>query len=236
MTKRPFKEAETTRTEKVKGSVLDAETRIILLENVQNHRRTRIKEHSSEVLGVIAGKKMMKRIKMKCVSWLKHQMRYALESTWNLGLREMEQGFLNKSSKSKNKKKDIGDSNQKTTPLLSELAKKVWNIEGKILGKDGKPMQPYRNVNVVESPMVVETLDATRADDGGVVIDVVAGNMNRPNVAEPAFSIGKNGHGVTSVNKEDEGTVKTMISGTLNTSSVEGTMRDMNSLMNKLEK
>ncbi|GKE55929.1 zinc knuckle CX2CX4HX4C containing protein, partial [Tanacetum coccineum] len=73
-------------------------------------------------------------------------------------------------------------------------------------------MQPYRNVNVVESPMVVETLDATRADDGGVVIDVVAGNMNRPNVAEPAFSIGKNGHGVTSVNKEDEGTVKTMIS------------------------
>ncbi|GJS60554.1 hypothetical protein Tco_0655338 [Tanacetum coccineum] len=152
------------------------------------------------------------------------------------GLREMERGFLNRSSKSKNKKKDIGDSNKKTAPLLSDLAKKIQNIEGKILGKDGKPMQPYRNVNVVESPMVVETLDATRADDGGVVIDVAAGNTNGPNVAEPAFSMGKNGHGVTSVNKEDEGTVKAVTSGTLNTSSMEGTMRDTNSPMNKLEK
>ncbi|GJZ84280.1 hypothetical protein Tco_0649619 [Tanacetum coccineum] len=31
----------------------DAVTRIILLENVQNHRKTRTKEHLSEVLGVI---------------------------------------------------------------------------------------------------------------------------------------------------------------------------------------
>ncbi|GJU66522.1 zinc knuckle CX2CX4HX4C containing protein [Tanacetum coccineum] len=83
-------------------------------------------------------------------------------------------------------------------------------------------MQPFRNVNVVESPMVVETLDATRADDGGVVIDVAAGNTNGPNLAEPAFSMGKNGHGVTSVNKEDEGTVKAVTSGPLNTSSMEG--------------
>ncbi|GJV92651.1 hypothetical protein Tco_1540464 [Tanacetum coccineum] len=59
------------------------ETQIILLENVQNHRRTRTKEHSSEVLRVIAVKKMMKRLKTKYVSWLKHEMRYALESTWN---------------------------------------------------------------------------------------------------------------------------------------------------------
>ncbi|GKD31623.1 zinc knuckle CX2CX4HX4C containing protein [Tanacetum coccineum] len=96
-------------------------------------------------------------------------------------------------------------------------------------------MQPYRNVNVVKSPMVVETLDATRADDGGVVIDVAAGNTNGPNVAEPAFSMGKNGHGVTSLNKEDEGTVKAVTSGTLNTSLMEGTMRDTNSPVNKLE-
>nr|GEU82046.1 UBN2 domain-containing protein [Tanacetum cinerariifolium] len=67
-----------TRTAKVKGRVLDSETQIILLENVQNHRRTRTKEHLSEVLGVITMKKMMKRLKMKRVSWLKHQMRYVL--------------------------------------------------------------------------------------------------------------------------------------------------------------
>ncbi|GJW64240.1 hypothetical protein Tco_0116124 [Tanacetum coccineum] len=35
--------------------------RIILLENVQNHRKTRTKEHLSEVLGVIAVKKMMRK-------------------------------------------------------------------------------------------------------------------------------------------------------------------------------
>ncbi|GKC36552.1 retrovirus-related pol polyprotein from transposon TNT 1-94 [Tanacetum coccineum] len=54
MTKRPFKEAETTKTAKVKGSALDAEIHIILLENVQSHQETRTKEHSLEVLGVIA--------------------------------------------------------------------------------------------------------------------------------------------------------------------------------------
>nr|GEZ31563.1 retrotransposon protein [Tanacetum cinerariifolium] len=64
----PFKEAEAIRTAKVKGNVLDAATQIILLENVQNHQRTRTKEHSSEVLEVIAVKKMMKRLKMKHVS------------------------------------------------------------------------------------------------------------------------------------------------------------------------
>ncbi|GKC76520.1 hypothetical protein Tco_1127294, partial [Tanacetum coccineum] len=62
--------------EKVKGSALDAETQTILFENVQNHRKTRTKEHSSEVLEVIVVKKMMKRLKTKRVSWLKHQMRY----------------------------------------------------------------------------------------------------------------------------------------------------------------
>ncbi|GJV49843.1 hypothetical protein Tco_1440055 [Tanacetum coccineum] len=36
-----------------------------LLENVQNHRKTRTKEHSSEVLGVIAVKKMMRRPKTR---------------------------------------------------------------------------------------------------------------------------------------------------------------------------
>ncbi|GJY68824.1 copia protein [Tanacetum coccineum] len=38
-------------------------------------RLTRTKEHLSEILGEIAVKKMMKRLKTKRVSWLKHQMR-----------------------------------------------------------------------------------------------------------------------------------------------------------------
>nr|GEU41052.1 retrovirus-related Pol polyprotein from transposon TNT 1-94 [Tanacetum cinerariifolium] len=73
--KRRSKEAEKMRTEKVIGSVLDSVIQIVLLEYVQNHRKTRAKEHSSGALGVIGVKKMMKRLKTKCVLWLKHQMR-----------------------------------------------------------------------------------------------------------------------------------------------------------------
>nr|GEX38399.1 hypothetical protein [Tanacetum cinerariifolium] len=47
---------------------LDAAIRIILLENVQSHQKTRTKERLSEVLGVIAVKKMMRRSKTKRVS------------------------------------------------------------------------------------------------------------------------------------------------------------------------
>nr|GEX20319.1 putative reverse transcriptase domain-containing protein [Tanacetum cinerariifolium] len=68
MTKRRSKEAEMTRTEKVTENVLDTVIQIILLENVQNHRKTRTKEHSLEILGVIAVKKMMRRPKMRRVS------------------------------------------------------------------------------------------------------------------------------------------------------------------------
>nr|GEU83921.1 UBN2 domain-containing protein [Tanacetum cinerariifolium] len=50
-----------TRTVKAIENVLDAATQIILLENVQNHRKTRTKELLSEVLKVIAVKKMMRR-------------------------------------------------------------------------------------------------------------------------------------------------------------------------------
>nr|GEW60988.1 hypothetical protein CTI12_AA182560 [Tanacetum cinerariifolium] len=61
-------------------NALDAATQIILLENVQNHQKTRIKELLSEVLGVIAVKKMMRRSKIKRVSLLKHQVRKVEES------------------------------------------------------------------------------------------------------------------------------------------------------------
>ncbi|GKB06041.1 UBN2 domain-containing protein [Tanacetum coccineum] len=68
---------------KRRGNALDAETRIILSENVQNHRRTRTKGLSSKVLGVISVRKMMKRQKMKRVSWLKHLARWKLiDGSW----------------------------------------------------------------------------------------------------------------------------------------------------------
>ncbi|GKA60442.1 hypothetical protein Tco_0759849 [Tanacetum coccineum] len=56
------------RTVKVIENALDVATQIILLENVQNHRKIRTKELLSEALGAIAVKKMMKRSKMKRVS------------------------------------------------------------------------------------------------------------------------------------------------------------------------
>ncbi|GJV60849.1 hypothetical protein Tco_1466949 [Tanacetum coccineum] len=49
------------------SSVLDAETRIILSESVQNYRETRTKELLLEVLEVIAVRKMMRRLKDKLV-------------------------------------------------------------------------------------------------------------------------------------------------------------------------
>ncbi|GKB55203.1 hypothetical protein Tco_0905956 [Tanacetum coccineum] len=56
----------------------DAETRIILSDNVRNHRETRTKKPSSEDLGAIAARKIMKRPKTKRVSWLMHLARYIL--------------------------------------------------------------------------------------------------------------------------------------------------------------
>nr|GEV18425.1 retrovirus-related Pol polyprotein from transposon TNT 1-94 [Tanacetum cinerariifolium] len=67
MKKRHSKETEITRTEKVIGNVLDAKTQIILSENVRNHRETRTKNPSLEVLRVISMKKMMKRQRVSCL-------------------------------------------------------------------------------------------------------------------------------------------------------------------------
>ncbi|GJW43993.1 retrovirus-related pol polyprotein from transposon TNT 1-94 [Tanacetum coccineum] len=70
--KKTFQRSRDDKNVKNEGSALDVETQIILSENVRNHRRTRTKELSSEILRVIAVRKMMKRLKMKRVSWLKH--------------------------------------------------------------------------------------------------------------------------------------------------------------------
>ncbi|GJY49088.1 hypothetical protein Tco_0439044 [Tanacetum coccineum] len=52
---------------KRRGSALDAEIQIILLENVQSHQETRTKEHLLEVLGAIAVKRTMTRSKFTCL-------------------------------------------------------------------------------------------------------------------------------------------------------------------------
>nr|GEU65460.1 DUF4219 domain-containing protein/UBN2 domain-containing protein [Tanacetum cinerariifolium] len=66
--KKSSKEAVMTRTVKVIENALDVATRIILLENVQNHQKTRTKELLSEALGPIAVKKMMRRPKHMIVN------------------------------------------------------------------------------------------------------------------------------------------------------------------------
>nr|GEW31995.1 retrotransposon protein [Tanacetum cinerariifolium] len=53
-------------------NALDAKIPFILSEIVPNHRRKRTKEISSEVLRMIAMRKMMKRLRTTHVSWLKH--------------------------------------------------------------------------------------------------------------------------------------------------------------------
>nr|GEV75310.1 retrovirus-related Pol polyprotein from transposon TNT 1-94 [Tanacetum cinerariifolium] len=59
--KNTFQRSRDDRMTKVIENVLDAVIQIILLENVQKDRKTRTKEHSSKVLGVIAMKKMTRR-------------------------------------------------------------------------------------------------------------------------------------------------------------------------------
>ncbi|GJX58889.1 zinc knuckle CX2CX4HX4C containing protein [Tanacetum coccineum] len=68
----------------------------------------------------------------------------------------MEQGFLNRSNKT-----SLKNDGNKGSPL-GDLAKKVKNIDGKIFGKDGKPLLPYRCVKDKATHSVV-------ADDVAVV-------------------------------------------------------------------
>ena len=79
--------------------------------------------------------------------------------------REMEQGFLNKSNK------DTMRNSDNTGSVLSDLAKRVKSINGKLLGKDGKPLKPYRCVN---DKVVSNSLAEDMAPSSGVVDDDAA--------------------------------------------------------------
>nr|GEV04252.1 retrotransposon protein, putative, Ty3-gypsy subclass [Tanacetum cinerariifolium] len=60
----------------------------------------------------------------------------------------MEQGFLNRSTRLKNQK---GDGMKTPGSILSGLVKRVKNIDGKVLGKDGKPLKAYHSVTFGEN-------------------------------------------------------------------------------------
>ncbi|GKE08286.1 zinc knuckle CX2CX4HX4C containing protein, partial [Tanacetum coccineum] len=115
------------------------------------------------------------------------------------------------SSKPKTNKKGLGDSSKKAAPLLTELAKKVQNIEGKMLGKDGKPMKPIRCVNSMEAPMVVETMDEIRLDDGVTVHEADASNLNETNIDKPVSNVDNDNQNITSMAKENVGSGKNKI-------------------------
>nr|GEV74629.1 UBN2 domain-containing protein [Tanacetum cinerariifolium] len=65
--KKTFQISRDDKNGKSNKNALDVATQIILLENVQNHRKIRTKELLSESLGAIAMKKTMRRSKMKRV-------------------------------------------------------------------------------------------------------------------------------------------------------------------------
>nr|GEZ87492.1 RNA-directed DNA polymerase, eukaryota, reverse transcriptase zinc-binding domain protein [Tanacetum cinerariifolium] len=70
--------------------------------------------------------------------------------------------------------KDGGDP-QKKGSLLSDLAKKVKNIDGKVLGKDGKPMKPYHCVNFKDTSIENTGGCVDAMESGSVNDDVVKG-------------------------------------------------------------
>ncbi|GJV99691.1 hypothetical protein Tco_1554943 [Tanacetum coccineum] len=86
----------------------------------------------------------------------------------------MDQGFLNKATRVKNKE---GVEVRKPGFILSDLASKVKNIEGKVRSKDGKPMKAYRSVTFGEPSKGTHTtngvdtgVDVGKADDGVKIV------------------------------------------------------------------
>ena len=70
----------------------------------------------------------------------------------------MEQGFLNKATKSSLNHADTMGSS------LSDLARTVKSSNGKLLGKDGKPLKPYRCVNEKASSGTLKDGDAVTSN------------------------------------------------------------------------
>ncbi|GJU81521.1 hypothetical protein Tco_1283886 [Tanacetum coccineum] len=72
----------------------------------------------------------------------------------------MERGFLSSSSMNK---KDNGEDKTKKGSVFSDLASKITNIDGKMIGKDGKPLRAVRRVVFQEPISVAEVSEADQA-------------------------------------------------------------------------
>ncbi|GKD62682.1 zinc knuckle CX2CX4HX4C containing protein [Tanacetum coccineum] len=97
----------------------------------------------------------------------------------------MEQGFLSRSNKTSLKM------DGKKGSMLGDLAKKVKNIDGKILGKDGKPLLPYRCIKDKVSPSV--------SVDKAAVIKVNTKDVCEAGSSKPALVDTENNHVVARV-------------------------------------
>ncbi|GJZ84728.1 hypothetical protein Tco_0650067 [Tanacetum coccineum] len=73
------KEIKMTRMVRAKENALDVEIQITSSENVRSHQEDKTKGLLLEDLGAIAAKMRKKRLKTKCVLWLKHLIRSAWE-------------------------------------------------------------------------------------------------------------------------------------------------------------
>ncbi|GJU44839.1 zinc knuckle CX2CX4HX4C containing protein [Tanacetum coccineum] len=110
----------------------------------------------------------------------------------------MDKGFLNR--KSSCKKHDDGGSMEKSS-LLGDLAGKIKNIDGKMIGKDGKPMMARR---------CVRSSKATKVHAYGGLEDV---NSQKPNDMEPiAHTLDSNNGSQTIQSGYQIGMVKEIVS------------------------
>ncbi|GKD49599.1 hypothetical protein Tco_1278575, partial [Tanacetum coccineum] len=96
----------------------------------------------------------------------------------------MERGFLSSSSMNK---KDNREDKTKKGSVFSDLASKITNIDGKMIGKDGKPLLVVRRVVFHKHISVAEDV-STDAD----VSDAMRYDCNNDGSSGEAANVDKN--------------------------------------------
>ncbi|GJR38421.1 hypothetical protein Tco_1214105 [Tanacetum coccineum] len=94
-------------------------------------------------------------------------------------------------------------------------------------------MKPIRCVNSVEAPMVVETMDKIRPDDGVTVHEASASNLNKTNIDKPISNVDNDNQNITSMAKENVGSGK--VGSPCIPNSNDATKRDSNAHMSRLD-
>nr|GEY68677.1 UBN2 domain-containing protein [Tanacetum cinerariifolium] len=157
--KKISKEPEMTRTAKVIENILDAVIQIILLENVQNHRKTRTKEHSSKVLGVIVVKKMMRRLFYK--NYVRKFLR-ALHPKWRAKVTTIEESkdltLLSLDALIRNLKKESSDEECSTSRSEDEEYAMAVRDFKKFFKRRGRFVrQPQNDKKISKEPEMTRT-------------------------------------------------------------------------------